>query len=137
MRLIIYVALIVSTIMNSSSSQAMTLSVQERLAGQEQSAESADNISGEWNVILFVGKQTASATFIFKVDGEKVTGAVYSAHTGAGTIRDGSWVKSKLVATFKFSSHESVVINGTLKDNKLVGDFRSEDMVVKWEATRK
>ncbi len=135
MQLVICVSLIISTIVGSSRLQAATSLFQERRAGQERPAEMADNISGEWSVTLFVGKQTAPATFIFKVDGEKVTGAVYSAHTGAGTIREGSWVKGKLVATLEFSSHESVVINATLRGDKLVGDFRSEDMVVKFEGT--
>jgi len=137
MHLVIYAGLVISTIVCGSWLQATTSWFQDGRAGQERPAQSAGNISGEWSVTLFVGKQTAPATFIFKVDGEKLTGAVYSAHTGAGTIREGSWVKGKLVATLEFSSHESVVINAILKDDKLVGDFRSEDMVVKYEGTRK
>ena len=137
MHLVIYAGLIISTMVSSSWLQPTTSWFQERRAGQERPAESTGNISGEWSVTLFVGKQTAPATFIFRVDGEKVTGAVYSAHTGAGTIREGSWVKGKLVATLEFSSHESLVINATLKDDKLVGDFRSEDMIVKCEGARR
>ena len=136
MHLVICVGLMISTMVGSSWIQPTTSWFQER-AGQERPAESVGNISGEWSVTLIVGKQTAPATFIFRVDGEKVTGAVYSEHTGAGTIREGSWVKGKLVATLEFSSHESLVINANLKDGKLVGDFLSDDMVVKYEGTRK
>jgi hypothetical protein len=137
MHLVIYAGLMISTIVGGSWLQPTTSWFQERRAGQERPAESAGNISGEWSVTLIVGKQTAPATFIFRVDGEKVTGAVYSKHTGAGTIREGSWVKGKLVATLEFSSHESLVINANLKDGKLVGDFLSDDMVIKYEGTRK
>ena len=137
MRLVIYTGLLISIMVGSSWLQPTTSWFQERGAAQERPAESAGNISGEWSVTLIVGKQTAPATFIFKVDGEKVTGAVYSAHTGAGTIREGAWVKGKLVATLEFSSHESLVINATLRDGKLVGDFLSDEMVVKYEGTRK
>lgn len=137
MHLVIYIGLMISTVVGSSWLKPTTSWFQEPGVGQERPAERAGNISGEWSVTLFVGKQTAPATFIFRVDSERVTGAVYSAHTGAGTIREGSWVKGKLVASLEFSSHESLVINATLKDGKLAGDFRSEDMVVKFEGTRK
>jgi len=44
-----------------------------------------------WEVSFFVqGMAPTPATFTFKLEGDKVTGTAESAHTGPGTIRDGS-----------------------------------------------
>ena len=56
----------------------------------------ADPISGEWTVSFFVGDTTTPATFNLKLAGAKVTGTVYSEHTGPGTVREGKWADGKL-----------------------------------------
>jgi len=98
----------------------------------------ADPISGEWEVSFFVqGMAPTPATFTFKLEGDKVTGTAESAHTGPGTIRDGSWKDSKLNFTLDFKSHESIAVSGTLKDGKLSGEFKTEGFASTWEAKRK
>jgi len=99
--------------------------------------DEADPISGEWNVSFFVHDTATPATFTLKLNGTKVTGTAYSDHTGLGTVRDGSWVNNKWSFTLDFKKHESIAITGTLQDGKLVGEFRTEGFVSKWEAKKK
>lgn len=107
------------------------------ILGHEVLRQVPDPISGEWEVTFFVHGSTTPATFTLKLEGDKVTGAANSVHTGPGTIRDGSWIDNKLSFTLDFKSHESIAINGTLQDGKLVGEFRTEGFVAKWEAKKK
>jgi hypothetical protein len=97
----------------------------------------ADPISGEWDVTFHVQDMTTPATFKLKLEGDKVTGTAESAHTGPGTVRDGSWTENKLSFTLDFEKHESIAITGSLRDGKLSGEFRTEGFVEKWEATKK
>lgn len=97
----------------------------------------SDPISGEWDVSFYVHGTTTPATFNLKLDGNKVTGTAQSDHTGPGTVRDGSWIENKLSFTLDFKKHESIVVTGILKDGKLVGEFRTEGFVEKWEATKR
>ncbi len=98
---------------------------------------SDDPLSGEWKVTFFVHDSKTPATFTFKLDGTKVTGTAASDHTGAGTIREGKWVDGKLSMTLDFPKHESIVVNGALKEGKLIGEFTTEGFTAKWEATKK
>jgi hypothetical protein len=77
----------------------------------------------------FVQGRTSPATFDFKLEGTKVTGTANSDHTGPGTIRDGSWADGKLSITLDFKTHESIVVKGTLKDGKLVGEFTTKALL--------
>ena len=97
----------------------------------------ADPISGDWDVSFYVQGTTYPATFKLKLDGNKVTGTAYSEHTGAGTLRDGSWKANQLSFTIDFARHESIAVTGTLKDGTLSGEFRTEGFSEKWEAKRK
>jgi hypothetical protein len=103
----------------------------------ESSQQDADPITGEWDVTFRVQDTKTPATFKLKLAGDRVTGTVYSEHTGAGTLRDGSWKDNKLSFTLDFPKHESIAISGTLKDGMLSGEFRTEGFVEKWEAKRK
>ena len=96
-----------------------------------------DPISGEWNVSFFVNGHSTPASFVLKLDGDKITGTANSDHTGLGTIRDGKFEKGKLSFTLDFQKHESIAINGEVKGDKLVGEFRTEGFVANWEATKK
>ncbi|MEP6570979.1 MAG: hypothetical protein ABJC10_14500 [Acidobacteriota bacterium] len=106
-------------------------------AGTDGTAQKSDPISGEWNVSFKVGDTQTPATFKLTLDGDKVTGTAYSDHTGAGTIREGSWINGKLNFTLDFKTHESIAISGNLQDGKLTGEFRTEGFVSSWEATKK
>jgi len=100
--------------------------------------DDSDQISGEWNVSFFVrGHGTTPALFILKLDGEKVTGAAYSDHTGAGTIREGKWADGKLSFVLDFKKHESIAVKGGLQNGKLAGEFTTEGFTGKWEAVKK
>jgi len=98
--------------------------------------DDADPISGEWHITFHNRERAIHATFTFILDRTKVTGTAYSDHTGAGTIRDGKWVDGKLSFTLDFKKHESITVNGALKDGKLAGEFITEGFTVKWEGTK-
>ncbi|HZE62277.1 MAG TPA: hypothetical protein VE056_00275, partial [Pyrinomonadaceae bacterium] len=66
-----------------------------------------------------------------------VTGTAYSEHTGAGTLRDGSWAENKFSFTLDFAKHESIAITGHLEGDKLVGQFTTEGFTAKWDAKKK
>ncbi|HSS19776.1 MAG TPA: hypothetical protein VLL54_06855 [Pyrinomonadaceae bacterium] len=108
-----------------------------RVSQQQTSQTETDPISGEWDVSFFVNGSTTPAKFTLKVEGNKVTGTAYSDHTGEGTVRDGSWKDGKLNFTLDFKKHESIAVDGGLKDGKLAGEFHTEGFTSKWEATRK
>lgn len=131
MRLGIFVSLLFVITM------AMGAAVFSATAPAAGSSQAADPISGEWEVSFFVQGTTSPATFNLKLDGDKVTGTAASAHTGPGTLRDGSWANNKLSFTLEFKSHESIAVTGSLQDGKLAGEFRTEGFVSKWEAKRK
>jgi hypothetical protein len=101
-------------------------------------AQGADPITGEWNVTFYVGDTTMPATFKLKLEGTKVTGTAYSDHTGEGTIRDGKWLDGKLSFAADFEKHQSIVVQGILKDGRLAGEcHHPEGPTYKWEASRK
>jgi hypothetical protein len=100
-------------------------------------AASDDLISGLWDATFYAMGQPTAVTLELKLEGNKVTGKVNSAHTGPGTISNGSWAENKLSMTFDFAKHESIAVTGSLKDGKLAGEFRTEGFVAKWEAKKK
>ena len=105
--------------------------------GSARATQTPDLISGDWDALFKVGEHTSPASFKFKLDGDKVTGTAESAHTGPGTIRDGSWIDGKLSLTLDFKTHESIAISGKLQETKLVGEFTTEGFTSIWEATKK
>jgi len=100
-------------------------------------SDNSDPISGEWSVSFFVHDTTTPATFNLTLAGTKVTGTVYSEHTGPGTVREGKWADGKLVLMLDFKSHESISVDGAIKDGKLAGEFHTEGFTAKWEAKKK
>jgi hypothetical protein len=100
-------------------------------------ATTADPISGDWDVTFTLQGTSVPATFKFKLDGDKLTGTADSQHTGPGTLKDGTWAGDKLSFTLEFAKHESIAVNGALKDGKLSGEFRTEGTQGTWEAKRK
>ncbi len=96
-----------------------------------------DPISGEWDVTFRIEGMTTPATFKFALSGDRVSGTADSHHTGAGTVRDGSWKDGRLAMTLDFASHESIVVTGSLEGEQLTGEFRTEGRVGKWDARKK
>src|SRR5947207_15411944 len=109
----------------------------ERTTSAPITSDNSDPISGEWNVSFFVHDTTTPATFNLTLAGTKVTGTVYSEHTGAGTVREGKWTDGKLVLMLAFKNHESISVDGAIKDGKLAGEFHTEGFTAKWEAKKK
>lgn len=95
-----------------------------------------DPVSGEWQIVFSIAGQTAEGTLKLKLDGDKVTGTIESAHTGPGTVSKGKFVDGKLSFTADFTKHESIDITGTVKDGKLSGEFATEGMTGTWEAKK-
>ena len=100
-------------------------------------AAATDELSGEWAVTFYVHEHKIPASFTFKVEGTTVTGTAYSDHTGPGTIRDGKYADGKLSFTLDFQKHESISVNGALKEGKLSGEFTTEGFTDKWEAMKR
>ncbi|MEP6741620.1 MAG: DUF885 family protein [bacterium] len=108
-----------------------------KAGGSIVSANESDPISGQWDVSFYVQGSIYPATFTLKLTGDKVTGTAYSDHTGAGTLREGSWIENRLRFTIDFAKHESIAITGRLDNDKLVGEFTTEGFTAKWEAKKK
>ena len=123
-----FMTLLVVALMTVGSSVLSAASLQDK---------EADPISGEWDVLFVAMGTTTPAAFALKLDGHKVTGKAWSAHTGPGTVSKGSWVDNTLGFTLEFAAHDSIALTATLRDGKLVGEFRTEGFVSKWEAKRK
>lgn len=137
MRSKMMISLVLAALLAGAASACSAAALHHQVFAHESSRQDADPITGEWDVIFLVQDTKTPATFKLKLDGDKITGTVYSEHTGAGTLRDGSWKDNKLSFTLDFAKHESIAITGTLKDGMLVGEFRTEGFVEKWEAKRK
>ena len=98
---------------------------------------SADPISGSWAATFQVeGYPPTPAMFEFKLDGQRVTGSIKSDHTGPGKVTEGKWVNDTLSFTAVFENHESIAIWGHIEADKLVGEFKTEGFVAKWEAKK-
>ena len=101
-------------------------------------ATAGRSITGHWVIHFQAGHQSVSGSLHLQVDRERLTGTVETAHTGPGTIQNGKWSDRKLDATLIFEKHESVVLEGELKDNgTLAGKYTTEGRTETWEAERK
>ena len=99
-------------------------------------AQSAD-ISGEWSGSFELEGVIVQGTLSLKLDGERVTGNLDTEHTGKGALRNGRWVEGLLSFNVDFEAHDSIAFVGRLVGGKLVGEFDTEHMTGKWQATRK
>jgi|HubBroStandDraft_6_1064221.scaffolds.fasta_scaffold53936_2 hypothetical protein len=139
MRLRDLVSLTIVGVMAAALSAKATANVDDRNAAMSSETAikaSADNISGDWYVSFEVEGMTVPGTFNLKLDGDSVTGKAYTDHTGPGTLSRGHYEDGKLSFTLDFSAHESILVTGSLKDGKLIGEFATEGRRGKWEATK-
>src|SRR5882724_7852218 len=110
MRIRIMISLLSATLLTGAVSACSATALHHEIFAHESSRQDTDPITGEWDVTFRVQDTKTPATFKLKLDGDKVTGTVYSEHTGAGTLRDGSWKDHKLSFTVDFDKHESIAI---------------------------
>ena len=99
-------------------------------------AVNSDSVSGNWNITFKMGEHTGEGTMSLKLDGDKVTGTVETAHTGTGTLSNGTFKDGKLSLTANFEKHESINFTGEIKDGKIVGEFATEGMTGTWAASK-
>jgi len=132
MRLRTVVALVMGALLASAASAIMAAPLNDKTIDDK-----SDPISGEWDASFYAMGTTTPFTFELKLDGHKVTGKAESAHTGPGTLSNGTWTDNRLTFTMDFAAHEAIIVTGTLKDGKLVGEFRTEGRQEKWEAMKR
>ena len=99
-------------------------------------ASISDSVSGTWDITFKMGEHTGEGTMTLKLDGDKVTGTVETAHTGPGTLSNGTYKDGKLSFTADFAKHESINFTGEINDGKIQGEFATEGMTGTWAATR-
>jgi len=100
-------------------------------------AQSETNaISGRWDATFEAQANQIAGEMILKADGERLEGAMYTDHTGAGTLSNGSYKDGKLAFRAEFVTHPPVEITGTLQNGELTGEYRVEGMAGKWRARR-
>ncbi len=116
---------------------AALLSLAPALAARQAAEAKDDPVTGEWDVSFEIAGMTEPGTFKLKLEGEKVTGTVYTHHTGPGTVNDGTWSGGRVKFTLKFESHESIEVTGAPNGDRLEGEFATEGMKGVWKATRK
>jgi hypothetical protein len=95
-----------------------------------------DSVAGDWHITFKMGEHTGEGTMTLKLDSDKVTGTVETAHTGKGTLNNGKYRDGKLSFTADFEKHESINFTGELKDGKIQGEFATEGMTGTWAATK-
>jgi hypothetical protein len=109
----------------------------EKTAPADQSvAPSGDPVSGNWDAALEAQSKTFRVMFMFKLEGNKVTGNSKSDLVGENPISDGAWVDNKLTFTMP-GPHGPIHFSGALTDGKLAGEFLMGQMKGKWDAERK
>jgi hypothetical protein len=77
---------------------------------QHNASPSGKSIAGEWVIHFQAEGQTVSGKLHLEVDGERLTGTIETAHTGAGTIQNGKWNDHRLAASLAFERHEAIAL---------------------------
>ena len=95
------------------------------------------SITGDWIIHFQTGHHSVSGNLRLQADGDRIAGSVETAHTGPGTVQNGKWSNQKLSATLIFEKHESVALEGELKnDGTLAGHYTTEGRTETWQADR-
>lgn len=98
---------------------------------------SEHSITGDWIIHFQAGRHSVSGNLRLQADGDRIAGSVETAHTGPGTVQNGKWSNQKLSATLVFEKHESVALEGELKnDGTLAGHYTTEGRTETWQADR-
>ena len=99
-------------------------------------ANTADEVSGEWDATADAQGQPFPFTLTLKLEGEKVTGSSDS-ELGHANIASGVWRDGKLALVLD-SSSGAIGLVATLDGGKLIGDYDfAGQLQGKWVAIRK
>lgn len=108
----------------------------KKVAPGATNADSAINLTGEWDAIADANGQPVPFALILKIEGEKVAGSS-SSQLGDSVISSGSWKDGQL--NFVLEGPSGVItMNATVVDGKLSGlfDFAGQ-LQGKWVAIKK
>ena len=101
----------------------------------------AADINGTWKATAEGPNGSMERTFVFKVEGSKVTGETTSSMMGKSTITDGKIDGDSITFTItaKFGDNEmKLTYNGKIKDNEIV--FQSSagggGQTIEWHAKK-
>ena len=97
----------------------------------------SDDLKGEWNGLFAIAGKSSEAKIKFEIEGDRLTGTVFTEHTGLGTVTDGVVRGSKFKCTLRFEKHEAIQMTGEILNDKLSGSFTTEGMTGTWTAKRK
>src|SRR4029078_7186439 len=97
----------------------------------------SDDLKGEWYGLFAIAGKSSEAKIKFEIDGDRLTGTVFTEHTGLGTVTDGFVRGGKSKCTLKFEKHEAIQMTGEILDDKLAGTFTTEGNSGTWTASRK
>jgi len=105
-------------------------------------AQAAD-ISGNWKATADFGGNAIERTFVFKVDGNKLTGETTSSMMGKSTIADGKVDGDSVTfsITVKFQDNEMTLsykgkVNGKGDELKLTSESAQGGQSIEWNAKR-
>ncbi len=101
-------------------------------------AAGATILAGEWAGEALVQGQPMPITFVFKVDGDVVSGDIQSA-MGKTAFTTASFKDGLLSLTFPYAGGEPITMGGKIVDGKLNGvfDYNSGEAQGTWWAARK
>ena len=107
------------------------------------SAASAADITGNWKATADFGGNAIERTFMFKVDGNKLTGETTSSMMGKSTITDGKVDGDTITfsITAKFQDNEMKLsykgkINAKGDEIKLTSESAQGGQAIEWNAKR-
>jgi hypothetical protein len=95
-----------------------------------------DPISGKWTGSADSPQGSVSLNLTLRLDGEAVTGEIGS-DQGSQPIKDGTYKSAVLTFTTSYNG-VPVVMKGSIKDGKIVGDFsyNAGEVLGTWEVAR-
>ena len=103
----------------------------------------AADISGNWKATGEFGGQTMERTFVFKVDGNKLTGETTSSIMGKSTITDGKVEGDSVTFTItaKFQENETKLaykgkVNAAGNEIKFTVDTAAGGNTIEWTAKK-
>ena len=117
------------------SGQTGTFELKKVVAAAGEAA-SGDPLSGDWDANADAQGQQIPFTLKLKLEGDMVTGES-TGQGGTTPLSNGSWKDGKLTFTLD-TPNGAIVLTGTIKDGKLVGEYDFAGQATgPWEAKKK